>query len=77
MKKASDIQTQNRLAEVLKQQGGELPKVPVVVKVTDGRHHQYVRLGAQFRVEDADRAYRALSSAGFETQAKELLRLTP
>jgi len=77
VEKANDIQAQNRLAEVLKQQGGELPKVPVVVKVTDGRHHQYVRLGAQFRVEDADRAYRALSSAGFETQAKELLRLTP
>jgi len=75
VEKASDIQAQNRLSEILKQQVGGLPKVPVVVKVTDGRHHQYVRLGAQFRVEDADRTRRALSSAGFEAEASELLSL--
>lgn len=77
VEKAGNIQTHNHLAEVLKQQVGDLPRVPVVVKVTDGRHHQYVRLGAQFRVEDAERACRALSSTGFEAQARELLSLKP
>ncbi len=75
VEQASDIQAQNRLSEVIKQQMGELPKVPVVVKVTDGRQHQYVRLGAQFRVADADRARAALNSAGFAAQASDLLSL--
>ncbi|WP_298614155.1 OB-fold nucleic acid binding domain-containing protein [uncultured Thermosynechococcus sp.] len=75
VEQAGDLQAQNRLSEVLKQQAGEMPKVPVVVKVTDGYHTQYVRLGPQFRVEDADRARHALTSAGFHAQASELLSL--
>ncbi|HIK25318.1 MAG TPA: trans-splicing intein-formed DNA polymerase III subunit alpha C-terminal partner DnaE-C [Thermosynechococcus sp. M46_R2017_013] len=75
VEQAGDIQAQNRLSEVLKQQVGEMPKVPVVVKVTDGYHTQYVRLGPQFRVEDADRARVALTDAGFHAQASELLSL--
>ncbi|MDM7327341.1 MAG: OB-fold nucleic acid binding domain-containing protein [Thermosynechococcus sp. Uc] len=75
VEQAGDIQAQNRLSEVLKQQVGEMPKVPVVVKVTDGYHAQYVRLGPQFRVEDADRARVALTDAGFHAQASELLSL--
>ncbi|MDR7898006.1 OB-fold nucleic acid binding domain-containing protein [Thermosynechococcus sp. JY1334] len=75
VEQAGDIQAQSRLSEVLKQQVGDMPKVPVVVKVTDGYHAQYVRLGPQFRVEDADRARHALASAGFQAEASELLSL--
>ena len=61
--------------EKAKHEEKAIPKVPVVVKVTDGSHTEYVRLGMQFWVCDAHCARDALTSAGFHAQVGELLKV--
>ncbi len=70
---ANDLQAQHRLSEILKSQAGEAPKVPIIAKITDQHQAQYVRLGAQFRVESDQKTVDALKAAGFEAKSSQLV----
>ncbi|MDS3861121.1 trans-splicing intein-formed DNA polymerase III subunit alpha C-terminal partner DnaE-C [Thermosynechococcaceae cyanobacterium BACA0444] len=70
---ASDLQAQHRLSEILKAQAGEAPKIPIIAKITDQHQAQYVRLGAQFRVESDARTVTALNQAGFVAKSSQLV----
>ncbi len=70
---ASDLQAQHRLAEIIKSQSGEAPKVPIIAKITDHHQAQYVRLGAQFRVESDQQTVDALQKAGFVAKSSPLV----
>lgn len=72
--KAGDIAEQHRLRTVLLEQRGENDKgkVPVVAIVMAEHRRQFVRLGAQFRVQDYQAAVNALTRAGFHARASSL-----
>lgn len=70
---ASDLQAQHRLSEIIKAQAGETPKVPIIAKITDQHQAQYVRLGAQFRVESDEKTVAALNRAGFVAKSSQLI----
>lgn len=72
--KAGDIAYQHRLRTVLLEQRGEdqQAKIPVVAIVSGPQHRQFVRLGAQFRVQDHQATVNALIRAGFEARAEAL-----
>jgi DNA polymerase-3 subunit alpha len=73
---ANDIAQQHRLRNVLRSNQGEDPgeaRVPVVaiIQANDQRH--VVRLGAQFRVKDSQKAVDALANANFKAQVTPLI----
>jgi DNA polymerase III subunit alpha len=73
---AGNIQRQQQLRDLLRQQAGEGfggAKVSVVAKIQGQHHSQLVRLGPQFRVQDERAAVHALSQAGFQAQSSGLL----
>jgi DNA polymerase-3 subunit alpha len=71
---ATDIQQQHNLREILQQQSGEGKdaKVSIVAKITGDAQSQFVRLGAQFRVQDDRAAVQALAKAGFQARTSSL-----
>ncbi|MGC9503572.1 DNA polymerase III subunit alpha [Baaleninema sp.] len=73
---AGDIQERNRLRDVIRTQVGENTesKVPVIGVIASGHQRQFVRLGAQFRVPDCERAVGALTVAGFPARPYALAR---
>ncbi|WP_126146974.1 OB-fold nucleic acid binding domain-containing protein [Synechococcus elongatus] len=75
VEQASDIVQQQRLKELLLQQKREeeRSKVPVVAVIQAGSDRYFVRLGAQFRVEDPEEAVEALQAADFQARAEALL----
>lgn len=74
---AGNIQQQQRLKEILRQQAGEeaSAKVSVIAKIKGQQKSQLVRLGAQFRVQNEHSAVQALSSAGFQASSSVLVDL--
>jgi DNA polymerase-3 subunit alpha len=73
--RASDIEEQHRLRTVLLEHRGEdeRAKVPVVAIIMAPHKRQFVRLGAQFRVQDYQTAVNALIRAGFQARASALV----
>lgn len=74
---AGNIQQQQRLKEVLRQQAGEEAgaKVSVIANIKGQQKNQLVRLGAQFRVNNEHSAVKALISAGFHASSSGLVDL--
>jgi DNA polymerase III subunit alpha len=73
---AGDIEQQYRLRNVLKVLKGEdhfAAKTPVIAVIRTRDHRQAVRLGSQFRVQNAEAAVAALQSADFRARATPLL----
>ena len=73
---ANDIAQQHRLRNVLRSNQGEDPgeaRVPVVAIIQAKDHRHVVRLGAQFRVKDPQKAVDALVSANFKAQSTPLI----
>ena len=78
--RGADICELNKLRTCLQAQGGQgtnrndnhLSRVPVVVELSGGGDRRYVRLGAQFRVQDANAAVAALSQLQFEARLQSL-----
>ena len=72
---AGNIQQQQRLKEVLRQQAGEegKAKVSVIAKIKGQQESQLVRLGAQFRVQNEHSAVQALANAGFRATSSILI----
>ena len=74
-----DIQIKSLLSQVLKRQkqAGVIPKVPVIIKVTDvhGNGVRYIPLGMQFWVCDAHYARESLIKARFDAEVIDLLRI--
>lgn len=77
VQEAGDIHTQHRLREILQEQAGEggAAKVSVVAKITAPGQVQFVRLGAQFRVQDDRATIQALASAGFRATTDALVNV--
>uniref|UniRef100_B8HYJ0 DNA polymerase III subunit alpha n=1 Tax=Cyanothece sp. (strain PCC 7425 / ATCC 29141) TaxID=395961 RepID=B8HYJ0_CYAP4 len=73
--KASDIHQQHQLREILQQYSGESAKVPVIAKITNQIQTQFIRLGVQFRVTDAQPVVRSLTQAGFQAKSSTLLNV--
>lgn len=74
---AGNIQQQQRLKEILRQQAGEESnsKVSVIAKIKGQEKSQLVRLGAQFRVQNEHLAVQALANAGFRASSSVLIDL--
>ena len=74
LQQAGDITYQHRLRTVLLESRGDeqQAKIPVVAIVSDQQRRQFVRLGAQFRVQDHQSAVRALEKAGFQARTEAL-----
>jgi DNA polymerase-3 subunit alpha len=75
-KLAGDIEQQHRLRNVLRNHQGEDPKyarVPVIAVIGTSQQRQFVRLGAQFRVNDPEAAVNALVQANFNAKATPLV----
>lgn len=72
--KASDIGEQHRLRTLLLEQCGESreAKVPIIAAITSQSRRQFVRLGAQFRVQNDQQAVQALVKAGFQARSSAL-----
>lgn len=72
---AGNIQRQQQLRDVLRQQAGEGygAKVSVVANIKGQQQSQLVRLGPQFRVQDERSAVQALSQAGFQARSSGLV----
>ena len=73
---AGDIEQQYRLRNVLKVLQGEnkfAAKTPVIAVIRTRDQRQAVRLGSQFRVQNAEAAVAALQSASFRARATPLL----
>jgi DNA polymerase-3 subunit alpha len=73
---AANIQVQQRIKEVLRSQSGETAhdaKVAVVAKIQGQQESQFVRLGAQFRVQNEQATVDALKHAGFNATATGLM----
>ncbi len=72
---AGDIQKQHNLKTLLLNQRGEdnKNKIPVVAIIAANGQRQFVRLGIQFRVQDALNTVSALKSAGFAARETSLL----
>jgi DNA polymerase III subunit alpha len=73
---AANIQVQQRIKEVLRSQSGETAhdaKVAVVAKIQGQQESQFVRLGAQFRVQNELATVDALKQAGFNATATGLM----
>lgn len=76
---AGNIQRQQQLRDLLRQQAGEGfggAKVSVIAKIKGQHQSQLVRLGPQFRVQDERAAVHALEQAGFQAQSSGLLTAT-
>ncbi|NJK29668.1 MAG: trans-splicing intein-formed DNA polymerase III subunit alpha C-terminal partner DnaE-C [Acaryochloris sp. SU_5_25] len=74
---AGNIQHQQRLKEILRQQVGEAAsaKVSVIAKIKGHQKSQLVRLGVQFRVQNEHATVEALASAGFLAKSSALINL--
>lgn len=72
--KAADIGEQHRLRTLLLEQCGEgsEAKVPVVAAISGQGRRQFVRLGAQFRVQNDQQAVQVLVQAGFQARSSAL-----
>ncbi len=72
---AGNIQQQQRLKEILRQQAGEegRAKVSVIANIKGQQESQLVRLGAQFRVQNEHSAVKALANAGFRATSSILI----
>ena len=72
---AKNIEHQHRLKQVLVQHRGEesKAKVPIVAIVKSAQQRHFVRLGAQFRVQDSEATVAALLQAKFEARSTTLL----
>ncbi|HIK46082.1 MAG TPA: trans-splicing intein-formed DNA polymerase III subunit alpha C-terminal partner DnaE-C [Leptolyngbyaceae cyanobacterium M65_K2018_010] len=73
---AGDIEQQHRLRNVIRNNQGEDPKyarVPVIAVIGGRQQRQFVRLGAQFRVQDPEAAVTALIKADFKAKATPLI----
>ena len=73
---AGDIEQQYRLRNVLKVLQGDNKfnaKTPVIAMIRSRNHRQAVRLGSQFRVQNAEAAVAALQSADFRARATPLI----
>lgn len=76
-KLAGDIEHQHRLRNVIRNHQGDDPKyahVPVIAVIGTSQQRQFVRLGAQFRVNDPESTVNALVQANFKAQATPLVR---
>lgn len=71
---AGDITYQHQLKQVLLEHQGESAKVPVVAIVHSQQRRQFVRLGAQFRVQDPHATVAALQQCQFQARATTLLQ---
>jgi DNA polymerase III subunit alpha len=73
---AGNIQKQQQLKEVLRNQVGEedAGRVTVIAKIVAQQQTQLVRLGKQFRVPDERLAVQALQAAGFTAQSSLLMK---
>ncbi|MBD2095457.1 DNA polymerase III subunit alpha [Trichocoleus sp. FACHB-591] len=73
--RASNIEDQHRLRTVLLEHRGEeeRAKISVVAVISAPNRRQFVRLGAQFRVQDYQAAVNALAQAGFQARASALV----
>ncbi|MGI8935414.1 MAG: DNA polymerase III subunit alpha [Phormidesmis sp.] len=75
---AGDIEQQYRLRNVLKVLQGEnkfAAKTPVIAMIRTRDQRQAVRLGSQFRVQNAEAAVAALQSADFRARATPLINV--
>jgi len=72
---AKDIEHQHRLKQVLVQHRGEesKAKIPIVAIVKSAQQRHFVRLGAQFRVQDSEATVAALLQEKFEARSTTLL----
>lgn len=73
---AGDIEQQYRLRNVLKVLQGEnkfAAKTPVIAVIRTREQRQAIRLGSQFRVQNAEAAVAALQAASFRARATPLL----
>jgi DNA polymerase III subunit alpha len=70
---AADIHFQHQLREILQQFTGDNAKVSVVAKIGNQTQSQFVRLGAQFRIQDDRQAVQALTRAGFQARSSSLV----
>jgi DNA polymerase III subunit alpha len=73
---AGDIEQQYRLRNVLKVLQGDNEfeaKTPVIALIHTRHQRQAVRLGSQFRVQNAEAAVAALQAAAFRARATPLL----
>lgn len=72
---ASDIQFCYRLQDTLNRQKGEFEenRIPIIAAVTLEDKFQFVRLGPQFRVKDAESTVAALRQAGFSANTLSLI----
>ncbi len=72
--RANDLAQRNRLREILvANRGGEdKAKIPVVAIVGIPSYRQFIRLGAQFRVQNPDTTVAALVNAGFQARTTSL-----
>jgi len=73
---AADIEQQHRLRNVIRNNQGDDPKyarVPVIAVIGKAEKRQLVRLGAQFRVKDAEAAIAALARAEFKARKSPLI----
>ena len=74
---AGDIEQQYRLRNVLKVLQGEnkfAAKTPVIAVIRTREQRQAIRLGSQFRVQNAEAAVAALQAASFRARATPLLQ---
>ncbi|HEY9859958.1 MAG TPA: hypothetical protein V6D16_10675, partial [Candidatus Obscuribacterales bacterium] len=73
--RASDIEAQHRLRTILLEHRGEedKAKIPVVAIISASNRRQFVRLGAQFRVQNYQAAVNGLAEAGFQARASALV----
>ncbi|MEM6449244.1 MAG: DNA polymerase III subunit alpha [Cyanobacteria bacterium P01_D01_bin.105] len=74
---AGDIEQQYRLRNVLKVLQGEnkfTAKTPVIAVIRTREQRQAIRLGSQFRVQNAEAAVAALQAASFRARATPLLQ---
>lgn len=75
-KLAGDIEQQHRLRNVIRNHQGDDPKyarVPVIAVIGTQQQRQFVRLGAQFRVNDPEAVVNALVKADFKAKATPLI----
>lgn len=73
---AGDIEQQHRLRNVIRSNQGDDPKyarVPVIAVIGADQNRQFVRLGAQFRVQDPEATVNALARADFKAKATPLI----
>ncbi|KKJ01056.1 DNA polymerase III subunit alpha [Prochlorothrix hollandica] len=72
---AKDIQEQQRLKTVLQDSQGDLDqaKVPVVAIIHGQQRRQFVRLGAQFRVQNPEITVQALLERNFQARVSVLV----